>query len=131
MYILISINVQVLIVSLSFVFSGYQISYECFLSLPLKYQNIQFVFSVILHWYDSDIIWLQINSRKNKLKTLTITMGFRSCYSLFVYVNCFSTSLLVLFYFFYWPLCFLSFFDLWILITPLISLKLSFTIIHY
>ena len=34
----------------------------------------------------------------------------------------FCRSLFVLLYFFFWPLCCLSFFDLWILITPLFGI---------
>ena len=40
--------------------------------------------------------------------------------SLVLYVM-FCRSLFVHLSFFFWPLCFLSFFDLWILITPLVS----------
>jgi hypothetical protein len=45
-----------------------------------------------------------------------------SCYSIFSFILCmFCRLLFVLFYFFFWPLCCLSFFDTRILITPLVS----------
>ena len=42
-------------------------------------------------------------------------------------MHMFCRSLFVLLYFSFWPLCCLSFFDLWILITPLVSLNHSLT----
>ena len=44
-----------------------------------------------------------------------------SCYSIFSFACMFCRSLFVLLSFFFCPLCFLSFFDVRILITPLIS----------
>ena len=45
-----------------------------------------------------------------------------SCYSIFSFILCmFCRLLFVLFYFFFWPLCCLFFFDIRILITPLVS----------
>jgi hypothetical protein len=44
-----------------------------------------------------------------------------SCYSNFSFICMFCRSLLVLLYFFFWPLCCLFFFDIQILITPLVS----------
>ena len=54
------------------------------------------------------------------------TPGFKwgSCYAIFNFMCMFSwfcRSLFVLWYFFFWPLCCLFFFDLQILITPLVS----------
>jgi hypothetical protein len=43
-----------------------------------------------------------------------------SCYSIFSFICMFSRSLFVLLYFFFWPLCCL-FFDIQIMITPLVS----------
>jgi hypothetical protein len=43
------------------------------------------------------------------------------CYSIFRFMCMFCRSLFVLLYFFFWPLCCLSFFDLRILITPVAS----------
>ena len=49
--------------------------------------------------------------------------GFQweSCYSIFSCMCMFCRSLFVLLYFFFCPLCCLFFFDLWIMITPLVS----------
>jgi len=44
-----------------------------------------------------------------------------SCYSIFSFKCMFCRSLFVLLYFFFWPLCCLSFFDVRILIAPLVS----------
>ena len=38
-----------------------------------------------------------------------------SCYSIFSFICMFCRSLFVLLYFYFWPLCCLSFFDIWIL----------------
>jgi hypothetical protein len=43
------------------------------------------------------------------------------CYSIFNFMCMFGRSLFVLLYFFFWPFCCLFFFDLRILITPLVS----------
>jgi hypothetical protein len=43
-----------------------------------------------------------------------------SCYSIFTFISMFCRSLFVLWYFFFLPMCFL-FFDIRILITPLVS----------
>jgi len=44
-----------------------------------------------------------------------------SCYSIFSFMCMFCRLLSVLLYFFFWPLFCLFFFDIWILITPLVS----------
>jgi hypothetical protein len=44
-----------------------------------------------------------------------------SCYSIFSFICMFCRSLFVLLYFFFWPLCCLFFFDIRILIVPLVS----------
>jgi hypothetical protein len=49
--------------------------------------------------------------------------------TIFSFMCMFCTSLFVLLYFFFWPLCCLCFFDLWILITLLLSLNSSYTIL--
>jgi hypothetical protein len=43
------------------------------------------------------------------------------CYSIFSFMCMFCRLLFVLLYFFFWPLCSLFFFDIWILITSLVS----------
>ena len=43
------------------------------------------------------------------------------CYSIFSFICMFCRLLFVLLYFFFWPLCSLFFFDIRILITPLVS----------
>ena len=48
------------------------------------------------------------------------------CYSIFSFICMFCRSLFVLLYFFFWPCC-LFFFDIWILITPLVSSNSSVT----
>ena len=47
-------------------------------------------------------------------------------HSIFSFLCMFCRSLFVLLSFFFWPLCCLSFFDLWILITPLVSCSSSY-----
>jgi hypothetical protein len=49
-----------------------------------------------------------------------------SCYSIFSFICMFSKSLFVLLCFFFWPLCCLFFFDLRLLITPLVSSNSSY-----
>ena len=51
------------------------------------------------------------------------TTGFLwgSCYSIFSFICMFCRSLFVLLYFFFWPLCCLFFFNIQILITPMVS----------
>ena len=44
-----------------------------------------------------------------------------SCYSIFSFICMFCGSLFVLLYFFFWPLCCMFFFDIRILIAPLVS----------
>jgi hypothetical protein len=51
--------------------------------------------------------------------------GVRVTRSLVLFV-CFVGSLFVPLYFFFWPLCCLFFFDIWILITPLVSSNSSY-----
>jgi hypothetical protein len=55
--------------------------------------------------------------------TTEFTPGFKcgSCYSIFSFICMFCRLLFVLLYFFFWPLCCLFFFDIQILITPLVS----------
>ena len=57
------------------------------------------------------------------------TPGFQwgSCNSIFSFICMFCRSLFVLFYFFFWPLCCLFFFDIRFLITPLMSSNSSNT----
>ena len=57
------------------------------------------------------------------------TPGFQwgSCYSIFSFICMIYRSLFVLLYFFFWPLCCLFFFDIRILITPLVSANSSYT----
>jgi hypothetical protein len=56
------------------------------------------------------------------------TPGFEwgSCYSIFSFICMFCRSLFVLLCFFFWPLCCLFFFDIQILIAPLVSSNSSF-----
>ena len=44
-----------------------------------------------------------------------------SCYSILSFICMFCRSLFVCLYFFFWPLCCLFFFDIRVLITPLVS----------
>jgi len=55
------------------------------------------------------------------------TPGFlwSSCYSIFSFMCMFGRSLFVLLSFFFWPLCFLFFFDLRVLITSLWYLRFT------
>ena len=49
-----------------------------------------------------------------------------SCYSIFSFICMFCRSLFVLLYIFFWPLCCLFFFNIQILITPLVSSNSSY-----
>ena len=51
------------------------------------------------------------------------TPGFQwgSCYSIFSFIGMFCRSLFVLLYFFFWPMCFLFYFDIRFLIVSLVS----------
>jgi hypothetical protein len=49
-----------------------------------------------------------------------------SCYSIFSFMCIFCRSFFVLLYFYFWPLCCLFFFDVQILITPLVSTNSSY-----
>ena len=51
----------------------------------------------------------------------TSSFQWASCYSIFSFICMLCRWLFVLLYFFFWPLCCLLFFDIRILITPLIS----------
>ena len=50
-----------------------------------------------------------------------------SCYSIFSFKCMFYRSFFVLLYFLFWPLCYLFFFDIRVLITPLVSSNSSLT----
>jgi hypothetical protein len=54
-----------------------------------------------------------------------------SCYSIFSFICMFCRSLFVLLSFFFWPLCCLFFFDLRILIAPLVSSNSSYSFFLY
>ena len=54
-------------------------------------------------------------------RELTSGLQWGSCYSICSFMCMLCRSLFVLLYFFFWPLCFLFFFDIRILITPLVS----------
>ena len=60
------------------------------------------------------------------------TPGFQwgSCYSIFSFICMFCRSLFVLLYFFLWSFCCLFFFDIRILIAPLVSSHFSYPIIQ-
>ena len=51
----------------------------------------------------------------------TPSFWWGSCYSIFSFICMFCRSLFVLLYFFFWPLCCLFFFDIRMLIAPLVS----------
>jgi hypothetical protein len=60
---------------------------------------------------------------EQELLTLPEHPGFQwgSCYSIFSFICMFYWSLFVLLSFFFWPLCCLFFFNIRILISPLVS----------
>ena len=58
------------------------------------------------------LLWL-LRKLRNKM--------WGSCYSIFSFICMFCWLLFVLLYFFFWPLCCLFFFDIRILIAPLVS----------
>ena len=78
----------------------------------------------------SRLIRLTSNQEKHFNTFLRITPGrIIKCfihYSIFSFMCVFSRSLFILLSLFFWPLCCLSFFELRILITPLISSNSSF-----
>ena len=74
------------------------------------------------------IVWqfdLQLSVQSLPITTNDVSSMWGSCYSIFSFMCMFYRSLFVLLYFFFWPLCCLFFFDLRILITPLVSSKSS------
>ena len=64
---------------------------------------------------------------EQELPTLPEHMSFYcgSCYSIFSFMCMFCRLLFVILYFYFWPLFCLFFCDIWILITPLVSLNSS------
>jgi hypothetical protein len=62
-------------------------------------------------------------SRLQSICSPEFTPGFQwgSCYSIFSFMCMFCRSLFVFLYFFFWSVCCLFFFDVRILITPLVS----------
>ena len=65
--------------------------------------------------------------------TPEFTPGFQwgSCYSIFSFICMFCRSLFVILYFFFWPLLCLFFFDILIMIVPLVSSNSSITVIKF
>jgi hypothetical protein len=72
---------------------------------------------------------------KVALSTMALTLLssniWGSCYSIFSLICKLCRTLFGLLYFFLWPLCCLFFFDIWILIAPLVSSNSSFHNIRY
>ena len=73
-------------------------------------------------------VWCTTISSTNKIDHYDITEILLkvTCYSIFSFMCMFCRSLFVLLYFFFWPLFWLFFFDIQILITPLISSNSSY-----
>ena len=96
--------------------------------LPYACRKDSMVLSSLTTYYRT---YYQINSASATNGTGTaytsgapeFTPGFQwdSCYSIFSFICMFCRSLFVLLYFSFWPLCFLFFFDIQILIAPLVS----------
>jgi hypothetical protein len=83
---------------------------------------------VSLMWSNFGIYKTQDISNKTYISStwvhLRILVG--SCYSIFSFVCMSCRSLFVPLYFFFWPLCCLFFFEIRILITPLVSSNSSY-----
>jgi hypothetical protein len=60
--------------------------------------------------------------------SIMIWVIWGSFYSIFRFMCMFCRSLFVLLYFFFWPSCCLLFFDIWILITPLVYSNSSYRV---
>ena len=98
-------------------------------------QNSSKMFSVytwlITRFVTRLIRWVPLVEQKlltllEHLSSPPVFSGVRVTRSLVLYTCMFCRSLFVLLYFFFWPLCYLSFFDLWILITYLVSSSSSY-----
>jgi hypothetical protein len=81
-------------------------------------------YNTITWWYVQEQITIQIKWIFNVMLHFVGLMGFRVIRSL-VFCVMFCRSLFVLLSCFFWPLCFLFFFDLRILITPLVSSNIA------
>ena len=79
------------------------------------------VFVVVIVWQFD----LQLSVQSLPITTNDVSSMWGLCYSIFSFMCMFYRSLFVLLYFFFWPLCCLFFFDLRILITPLVSSQSS------
>ena len=84
-------------------------------------------------WNMNAVTCNQINTTgaTSEAGTPELTPGFQwgSCYSIFSFMCMFCRSLFVLLYIFFWPLCCLFFFDIQILITPLVSSNSSYILL--
>ena len=78
--------------------------------------GLMYPFSTQLNFHDKDLI------RTMQIKIFIVMKNSFMCM--------FYSSLFVLLYFFFWPLCCLSFFDIRILITPFVSSNSSYTILN-
>ena len=106
----------------------YQKIYICF---AFSFVSQGFLITTILsHIYLMYFLFIY-SKHPLELNTFKLSTCFHynavvSCYSIFSCVCMFCRSLFVLFSFFFWSLCCLSFFDLWLLIIPLVSLISSY-----
>ena len=89
----------------------------------------------VFHFIDAIFHSLPVLERElltlpEHLSSPPVFSGVRVTRSLVLYV-CFCRTLFVLLYFFFWPLCCLFFFDIRILIAPLVSSNSSCGSYHY
>ena len=78
-----------------------------------------------LNWDTTQTLWLIYQNKQKHQSSLQLFCGVHVARSL-VFCIMFYSSLFVLLSFFFWPLYCLSFFDLHVLITPLVSSNFSF-----
>jgi hypothetical protein len=81
----------------------------------LTFDIVRFSF-IVLYWYSKVRMGVDEQERLSN-----IILRHKLCYSIFSFICMFCRSLFVLLYFFFWPLCCLFFFDIRILITPLVT----------
>ena len=86
-------------------------------NLPWLFRQSQIAHYIV---YPCAILWYLIKWKTEQHTKLSEQFQWGSCYSIFSFICMFCRSLFDLLYFF-WPLCCLLFFDIRILVVPLVS----------
>ena len=118
----------------SFNTSSSEIRCSAMLSIPIKTDLFHQISKYLLKYFIVTRLTRRVSLMEQELLTLPEHLssppGFQwgSCYSIFSLICTFCRWLFVLLYFFFWSLCCLFFFDVRILIAPLVSSNSSFII---